>query len=142
MPSQTKDSPRLLLKDMMTRNVETISPTAGIQEAAQQMKRLNVGAIPVCEGARLRGMLTDRDIVLRIVAENRPVETGKVQEAMSPEVTYCFEDQELEEAVQIMREKQIRRLPVLSREKQLVGIVTLGDVAVKSGEREGKAQTL
>ncbi|HJU06741.1 MAG TPA: CBS domain-containing protein [Nitrospiraceae bacterium] len=121
-----------LLKDVMTRNVETITPSAGVQEAAQKMKTLDIGAIPVCDGSRLRGMLTDRDIVVRVVAERRDVNMAKAEDAMSADLVYCFEDQDVDEAARIMGEKQIRRLPIVSRDKQLVGIVSLGDVAVKT----------
>ena len=127
-----------LVKDVMTRNVETIAPSASIQEAAQKMKTLNVGAIPVCDGSKLRGMLTDRDIVIRVIAEKREVNTAKAEEAMSAELVYCFEDQDVGEAARLMGEKQIRRLPILSRDKQLVGIISLGDVAVKTDVSAGQ----
>src|ERR671911_157650 len=120
----------------MTRDVKTIAPTATVQEASNLMKTLNVGAIPVCNGQRLEGMVTDRDIVLRVVAESRDPKTTQVQEAMTAKAFYGYEDQDVEEAAKVMQEQQIRRLPVINHEKQLVGIVSLGDLAVKSGESD------
>ena len=131
-----------LLRDVMTREVETISPTAGIYEAAETMRTLNVGAIPVCDGNRLQGMITDRDIVVRIIAEKPQPDTVKVQDVMTPHVLYCYEDQNVEEAARLMEGEQIRRLPILNREKQLVGIVSLGDVAVKAHAPETAGKTL
>jgi CBS domain-containing protein len=118
------------LKEIMSDHVETIRPDADVQAAARMMKDLNVGAIPVCDGDRLLGMVTDRDITVRVVAEQRDPKSAKVQDAMTPEVIYGFEDQDLTEAAQLMQSKQIRRLPVLNRAKKLVGIVSLGDLAL------------
>jgi CBS domain-containing protein len=121
------------LRDVMTRDVKTIAPTATVHEASNLMKTLDVGAIPVCNGQRLEGMVTDRDIVLRVVAESRDPKTTQVREAMTAKAFYGYEDQDVEEAAKVMQEQQIRRLPVINHEKQLVGIVSLGDLAVKSG---------
>jgi CBS domain-containing protein len=118
------------LKDIMTPNVEVIHPEATLQEAAQKMKGLDVGPLPVCDGERLVGMLTDRDITIRATAEGRDPKTTKVQEVMTCEVISAFEDQGVTEAARLMEEHQIRRLVVLNRDKQLVGIVSLGDLAV------------
>jgi CBS domain-containing protein len=126
----------------MTRDVKVIAPTAAVQEAANLMKTLNVGAIPVCNGQRLEGMVTDRDIVLRVVAENRDPKTTRVREAMTTRAFYGYEDQDVEDAAKIMQEQQIRRLPVINREQQLVGIVSLGDLAVKSGAPDIAGKTL
>jgi CBS domain-containing protein len=123
---------RRQLKDVMTRDVKTILPSAPVDEAASLMKSLNVGAIPVCNGQRLEGMVTDRDIVLRVVAEKRDPRTTKVETAMTPRLVYGYEDQDVEDAAKVMQQEQIRRLPVVNREKQLVGIVALGDLAVKA----------
>ena len=122
------------LKDIMTGKVEVVHPEAMLRDAAQKMKGLNVGSLPVCDGQRLLGMLTDRDIVIRAIAEGYdPVQT-KVRDSMTPELVYCFEDQDVAEAAHLMEEKQIRRLPVLNRDKRLVGIVSLGDLAVDTGD--------
>jgi CBS domain-containing protein len=124
------------LRNVMTRNVEVIQPDAPIQQAAQKMKSLDVGSLPVCDGQRLVGMITDRDIVVRAVAEGdgRQVNQFTVQDVMTGKVVYCYEDDDIDEAARIMSEEQIRRLPVLNRDKRLVGIVALGDVAVDTGD--------
>jgi CBS domain-containing protein len=118
------------LKDIMTHGVEVIHPDATLQEAAQQLRRLDVGPLPVCDGERLLGMLTDRDITVRATAEGQDPKTTKVRDVMTCEVIYAFEDQGLTEAARLMEEHQIRRLVVLNRDKRLVGIVSLGDLAV------------
>ena len=119
------------LQSVMTTDVTSLPPSARVVEAAKLMKELNVGAIPICEGRRLIGMLTDRDIVVRLVAEQRdPGE--RVDTIMSGQVDYCYEDQDADEAVHIMQDRQIRRLPIVNRERELIGIVSLGDLAVTS----------
>lgn len=126
---------------VMTRNVEVVAPDAGLEETAEKMRRLDVGVIPVCDGQRLVGMISDRDITVKIVAAKRNPATSKVREAMSEGVTYCFEDQDVQEAAQLMADKQLRRLPILNREKKLVGIVSIGDVAVR-GDTGSAGQAL
>lgn len=120
------------LKEVMTRAVETIQPNTGLRQAAKTMKELNVGALPVCDGDRLVGLVTDRDLTVRGLAEGS---ASSVADVMTPEVTFCFEDQDVTEAANLMEEHQIRRIPVLSREKRLVGIVSLGDLAVSTGDQ-------
>ena len=115
--------------EIMTRGVEIASPDDTVQQAASRMTELDVGVLPVGENDRLVGMLTDRDIAIRAVAQGKGPDT-KVREAMTPEVRYVFEDQDLEDAVRSMGENKVRRLPVMSREKRLVGIVSFGDVAL------------
>ncbi len=132
----------MLLKDVMTTSVEVVHPDATLQEAAQKMKDLDVGPVPVCDGERLVGMLTDRDIAIRSTAEGRDPKTTPVREAMTPEVVYCFEDQSVEEAARLMEEKQLRRLVVLNRDKKLVGIVSLGDVATSTGDERLSGEIL
>jgi CBS domain-containing protein len=131
------------LRDVMTRKVEVIEPDASIQEAAQKMKSLDVGSLPVCDGERLLGMITDRDIVVRGLAkgDGRQLNQYSVQDVMTSKVIYCYEDDDVTEAARMMSDKQIRRLPVLNRDKRLVGIVALGDVAVDSEDTamSGKA---
>jgi CBS domain-containing protein len=126
----------------MTRDVETVAPAADVTEVAKTMKVLNVGALPVCDGTRLKGMITDRDIVMRVVADERNPKAVKAQDAMSPGVMYCYEDQSIEEAARVMEGEQIRRLPILNREHQLVGIVSLGDLAVKTDQPKTAGKTL
>jgi CBS domain-containing protein len=130
------------VKDIMTRSVECIHPDNTLQEAAQKMKALDIGPLPVCVKDRLAGMLTDRDIVLRAVAEGRDPRAVRVRDTMTPEVVYCFEDQDVREVAQLMKEKQIRRLIVLSRNKRLVGIASLGDLAVAGGDEHLTGETL
>lgn len=130
------------LRDIMTRNVEVVSGDALLKEAATKMKTIDVGIIPVCDGDRLKGILTDRDITIRATADGRDPTKTKVADVMSTDIAYCFEDQELDEAVSLMEARQIRRLPVLNLDKQLVGIVSLGDIAVHAGDRDMAGETL
>jgi CBS domain-containing protein len=123
------------LKEIMTPGVEVISPDATIGEAAEKMRHLDIGPLPVCDGDRLVGMLTDRDITVRAVAEGRHPVTTLVREVMTPDVVYGFEDQDVQDAARLMEQYQIRRLPVLSRTKRLVGMVALGDLAVHPGHQ-------
>jgi CBS domain-containing protein len=121
------------LKEIMTRDVEVVRPDATLQEAAGRMKALDVGVIPVCDGEHLMGMLTDRDITVRATAAGRDPRTTHVRDVMTPDVVYCFEDQDVTEAQRLMQERQIRRLLILNRDKRLAGVVSLGDLAVKAG---------
>jgi CBS domain-containing protein len=121
------------LRDVMTKGVEYARPDDTIAQAAERMRELNVGSLPVCEDGGLIGMLTDRDITVRATAGSRDPRETYVSDVMTLEAFYCFEDQDVEEAARLMQEKQVRRLLVLSRDKRLVGIVSLGDLAVKAG---------
>lgn len=119
-----------LLKEIMTPRVEIISSNATAADAARKMKDLDVGAIPVCDGEKLLGMITDRDLVVRVIAMSRDPMQAKVSAAMTSGVVFCYDDQGAETAAERMSENQIRRLPILSRKRQLVGIVSLGDLVV------------
>ncbi|MCI0462241.1 MAG: CBS domain-containing protein [Gemmataceae bacterium] len=130
------------VNEVMTRGVECIRPDATLQEAAERMKALDIGPLPVCDDDRLVGMLTDRDLVLRAVAEGRDPRTTRVRDTMTPDIVYCFEDQDVREAARLMKEKQIRRLVVLNRDKRLVGILSLGDLAVDTGDEQLAGETL
>ena len=131
------------VKEVMTRGVECTRPDASLQEAARKMRDLDVGPLPVCgDNDRLVGMLTDRDITIRAVAEGQDPKTARVQDVMTPDITYCFEDQDLTEASRLMEQNQIRRLVVLNRDKRLVGIVSLGDLAVKTGNERLSGEAL
>jgi CBS domain-containing protein len=123
------------VSQILTRDVETIRPDTTVKEAAQRMRSMDVGSLPVCDGRHLLGMVTDRDITIRITAEGRDAANTTVEEAMTPDVAFVFEDQDVQEAAKLMRERQIRRLPVLSRDKQLVGILALGDIATTGDDR-------
>jgi CBS domain-containing protein len=123
------------VSQILTRDVETIRPDTTVKEAAQRMRSMDVGSLPVCDGRRLLGMVTDRDITIRITAEGRDAANTPVQEAMTPDVAFVFEDQDVQEAAKLMRERQIRRLPVVNRDKHLVGILALGDIATTGDDR-------
>src|SRR5262245_8906083 len=131
------------VSEVMTGNVECVRPDTSVQEAARKMKELDVGPLPVCgDDDRLAGILTDRDIAVRAVAEGRDARTTKVRDAMTPEVIYCFEDQDVKEASRLMKEHQVRRLIVLDRNKRLVGIISLGDLAVETGDQRMAGATV
>ena len=130
------------LANVMTRDAECVAPGDSIAHVAQRMRDLNVGAMPVCDQDRLAGMITDRDITVRATADNRDPAETTVAQVMSANVNYCFEDEDISNAVQIMEQKQIRRLPILDRSKRLVGIVSLGDLAVKAHNDELTGEAL
>ena len=117
------------VSEVMTRHVELISPDQSIQKAAQCMCDMDLGVLPVTENDRLVGMITDRDIAVRAVALGKSAGTP-VREVMSTEVCYCFEDETVADVADNMANQQLRRLPVLNRSKRLVGILTIGDLAV------------
>lgn len=121
--------------DVMTRGVRTMPPTETMMKAAQAMEELDVGVIPVCDGDRLIGMVTDRDIVLRGVAQGRPADSTPLRDVMTQNAQWCFEDQSVDEAAEQMRMAQVRRLPVVDRDQHLVGILSLGDVSVKASRQ-------
>lgn len=123
-------------KDVMTREVECVEPTVSLKEAAARMRALDVGALPVCVGNRPLGMITDRDIALRAVAEGHDPNVETVEAAMTPELICVLEDSDVLEVAQIMRDRQVRRLPVLDRSKHLVGIISLGDVAIETRDNQ------
>lgn len=121
------------ISEIMSTEASCVGPDASLTKAAGMMRDLDVGGLPVCDNDRLAGMITDRDIAIRAVAEARDPAGTPVREVMSPEIVYAFADQDVEEVARLMEAKQIRRLPVLSREKRLVGIVSLGDMAIEAG---------
>jgi CBS domain-containing protein len=124
------------VSEVMTRNVQFVSPQESLQRAAQMMDELNVGVLPVCDGERLVGMVTDRDITVRGTSAGAVPDDAVVDQVMSTDVRWCFEDQPLEEVMQQMADTQIRRVPVVSHDDahRLVGIVSLGDLATKSAD--------
>ncbi len=130
------------LRDIMTKNVDVISPETTLEQAARRMKELNIGSIPVCDGENLKGILTDRDITVRAVALGRDPRDTLAQETMTPNVIFGFEDQPVEDAAKLMSQYQIRRLPVVNRDNQLVGIVSLGDISVDSDKPKMSGETL
>jgi CBS domain-containing protein len=118
------------VSDVMTRQVELTSPEATIRDAARRMAEIDGGVMPVSENDRLVGMITDRDIAIRAVAQGKGPD-AKVREVMTQEVKYCYEDDDVDNVVKNMAEIKVHRLPVMSRDKRLVGIVSLGDIAVQ-----------
>jgi CBS domain-containing protein len=126
------------VSEVMTRNVQSVTPQETVRRVAQLMDELNVGALPVCDGERLVGMVTDRDITVRGTSAGAAPDDTVVDEVMSTDVRWCFEDQSVDEVMQQMADTQIRRVPVVTHDEahKLVGIVSLGDVVTKSGEAQ------
>ena len=122
--------------DVMTRGVRTMSPSDTVVRAAQAMDELNVGVIPVCDGKKLVGMVTDRDIVVRGVAQEADTKTLKLADVMSTNVRCATEDEDVDEVLSEMADTQIRRMPVVDGQQQLVGIISLGDIAAKDAQDE------
>jgi CBS-domain-containing membrane protein len=129
------------VSEIMTRDVQIISPEDSLQTAAQMMAVYDFGMVPVGENDRLVGMLTDRDITTRAVARGLSPASCKVGDVMSPEVNYVYDYETVEEAARSMSDLQVRRLPVLDRDKHLVGIVSLGDLAIADPEPAADALT-
>jgi CBS domain-containing protein len=127
------------VKEMMTPEVELVRPDDTLHAAAKMMADLDTGALPVGEDDRLVGMITDRDITVRAVAEGRDPEKTIVRDAMSSGIHFCFEDEDSEAVARKMAHWQVRRLAVLNRDKRLVGIVSLGDLAIGGAEEDSKA---
>ncbi len=117
------------VKEAMHEGAEWVSPDTTVAEIAQIMRNLDVGAIPVGENDRLVGMVTDRDIVCRCVAMGSDPETTRAREVMTKGVVFCRDEVELDEAIGIMQQKLIRRLPVINEQRRMVGILSLGDVS-------------
>jgi len=117
------------LREIMTRDMEIIRPETSVNEAAQKMRSLDLDALPVCEGQRLLGMVTDRFITIRATAYGHDPNTAPVRNYMSSDLICCFEDQDIKEAEGLMRQRRVCRLPVLTREKQVAGMVALDDLA-------------
>jgi CBS domain-containing protein len=130
------------LKDFINSRVETIEPGDTLQLAAEKMRELDVGSLPVCEGGQLVGMITDRDITIRAVAKGSDPAEATVSEVMTPDTLWCFEDEEVAEAARLMQEHQVRRIVVLNQAKELVGITSLGELATVTGDRQLAGETL
>jgi CBS domain-containing protein len=122
------------ISECMSRDVKVVAPGQNIREAARLMADIDAGILPVAENERLVGMITDRDIAVRAVAIGKSPDCP-VREVMSQEVLYCYEDQSVEEVARNMGEQQVRRLPVVNRQKRLVGIVSLGDLSRDTGRK-------
>ena len=130
-----------LLKDLMSRDVKVISPEMTVGDAAKSMRDGNFGMMPVGENDRMIGTISDRDIAIRAVAEGKDG-NASVREVMTEGIAWAFEDDTVEQGAKIMSERQVRRLPVVDRDKRLVGIVALGDFAVESSEVRPTAEAL
>lgn len=128
------------VSDAMTRDVCIVRPDNSIEDAARMMLAIDAGVLPVGDDDRLVGTLTDRDIAVRAIGEGKGPET-RVSEVMTPDVKYCFDDEDTAHVARNMGEQQVRRLPVLNRDKRLVGILSLSDIASheKDGRRVGNA---
>ena len=129
------------VREAMTRDVRLARPDQSIREIARLMAELDIGVVPVQEDDRLVGMITDRDITVRAVAEGRGPDT-KVADVMSREVKYCYEDQSIDEVTRNMADIRVRRLPVLDRDKRLVGILSLGDLAIDATAQDEAGEAL
>jgi CBS domain-containing protein len=120
------------ISEVMTRDPAVIAPDADVQKAAQIMRDMNIGAVPVCDGKRLLGMITDRDIAIRATARGLAPNTAHVADVMSQDISWAFDDQTVGEVLQQMGDQQMRRIPVVSRDNmELQGVVSLGDLAVR-----------
>jgi uncharacterized protein (DUF2267 family) len=139
MPSRMhgmKKHSNLTIDQVMTRDVEVVRPEDTLREVAEKMRTLNVGPLPVCDGQKLQGIITDRDIVVRAVSQGMDPNTTPVSRVMTDEVEYIFADEGIEVAAHRMREEQIRRILVVDRNEKLVGILSLGDISQAMGEQE------
>ena len=129
------------IQDVMTADVSFVGPDTPILEIARKMRDGDIGSTPVIENDRLAGIVTDRDIVVRVIAEGGDFRTKTARDAMSPGILYCYADDSVEAVLDSMGGQQIRRLPVLDRDKRLVGVVSLGDLAL-SGKRKAAGEAL
>ncbi|MGE0759041.1 MAG: CBS domain-containing protein [Pirellulaceae bacterium] len=133
----------MLIREVMTPRAECTRPTASLRAAAEKMRDLDVGPLPVCsDDDQLVGILTDRDITIRAVADGHDPNLVRVEDVMTPEVYYCFDDHDVQQAAEIMKDRQVRRLVVLNRGKRLVGIVSIGDLAVETGDDQLVGDTI
>jgi CBS domain-containing protein len=122
------------VKDIMSRNVEIASPDTLLTDAAEWMRGHDIGILPVCKDGKLVGVVTDRDITIRATANKLDLNLARCQDVMTPEVISCVEDQEIKDAGTLMQDHKIRRLPVIDHQQRLVGIVSLGDIALGTGD--------
>ena len=130
------------IKEILTPGPKYVSPDATLVAAAENMKSGNMGILPICENDILIGTVTDRDITVRAVAEGRNPYTTKVRDVMSSKVIYCFGDQTIEDAAEMMAKSKIRRLPVLDDNNRLVGIISIGDLAARAHQSDLAGRTL
>lgn len=122
------------VKQAMHKKAEWCEPSTPVAELAKIMKSKDIGAIPIGENDKLVGMVTDRDITVRGFADNRDMSKLTARDVMSKKIIYCTEDEDIEDAVHLMEEKQVRRLPVINAQKRMVGMLSLGDVSHAVGQ--------
>ena len=130
------------ISEIMSRNVECIEPDTSIKDAAEKMRSIDVGFLPVCEDGHIIGTLTDRDITIRHVADGQNPYRVKARDILTPNVFYCFEDQDIEEVGRYMQQHEVRRVLIFDLTEQLVGIVSLGDISKAVGEQHLAGETL
>jgi CBS domain-containing protein len=128
MPALSEGGNAMKVKEAMSTDVQLVHPDQTLREAARMMIEIDAGALPVAENDRMVGMITDRDIAVRAVATGKSCDT-KVRDIMSGEVLYCFDDEELTHVSRNMSDMKVRRLPVVNRDKRLVGVISIGDIA-------------
>jgi len=130
------------IHEIMTRNVECISPSIPISKAAEKMRDHDIGFLPICEHDRVIGTVTDRDITIRSVAQGRDPRLAPVSEIMTQTVFSCYEDDDIETVAKTMQDDEVRRMLIFDRSDKLIGIVSLGDIARAAGERNLAGETL
>lgn len=131
------------IKEIMTTDVEVISPKDNLHTAAQKMRDRNIGFLPVYDGDQLVGVLSDRDIIVRAITKSPDLKKATIQELVSSPAIYCYEDQNVYEAAKLMNDNQIRRLVILSRDnKELAGVVSLGDLALNAEDNKMSGEVL
>lgn len=126
------------ISELMTRDVRIVSPDTTLQQAAQLLQELDIGSLPVCNGQRLLGMVTDRDITIRGTAAGLPPQSTPVKDVMTESIAYCLETDSVDDVMRKMGERQLRRMPVIDGERNLVGIVALGDLATNRARNTDK----
>lgn len=122
------------VKDIMTRDVQVVSPDTSILDAARKMRAFDVGCLPVCKGNRCVGVLTDRDMIIRAIAEGRDLQSTPVSDIMTTDIVACSEDDDISKVVKLMEDKQVRRVLILDEDRFPVGICSVGDLALDSGD--------
>lgn len=130
------------VSEIMSRDVVVVRPTDTVQQAAQKMRDENFGSLPVCDGKRLQGMITDRDITIRAVADGRDTASTTCADVMTGDVYFVRDTDSVEQAARVMSDRQIRRLPIVDADRNLVGIVALGDLATDTADDQRKGDVL
>jgi CBS domain-containing protein len=126
------------VSEIMTTNVECVTPETSVSELAEKMKSLDVGFLGVCDADRIAGTVTDRDIVIRGIAGGKDLNSIKARDIMSKEVHWCFENDDVKDVAEKMRDKEVRRMLLLNQNKRLVGVVSIGDIAKVEEQESGK----